>query len=87
MKQVQISALVSEETRKFLDAYAREHGVKKGFIIESAILHHLDVLQKLPQDVVIPPRIVVTRESGEEIIESLKSKAGPTKAMSELFDD
>ena len=87
MKQIQISAIVSEETRKALDRYARAQGLKKGFVIEEALLHHLQAMKALPPDVIIPPRLVVSRQSGEEILERLEQPTEPTEAMHSLFDD
>ncbi len=87
MKTAQISAYVSVETRKLLDKYVRERGVKKAFVIETALLHHLKAMGEIPLDVVIPPRLVVTRQSGEKILDSIENPAEPTDVMRALFDD
>ena len=87
MKTAQISAYVSLETRKLLDRYVRERGVKKAFVIENALLHHLDAIRELPLDVIIPPRLVVTRQSGEEIFDAIENPAEPSDVMRALFDD
>ena len=84
---IQISANISTETKRQLEQYVRARGVKKGFIIESALLHHLRALAEIPEDAMIPPRIVVTRESGERLVARLASKPRPTKAMRELFNE
>lgn len=81
----QISAHVSDETRKLLEAFVRTHGVKKAHLIETALLHHLQALRELPADVVIPPRLVITRKSGDTIRETLASPHEPTPAMKELM--
>jgi hypothetical protein len=41
LSQSQISAVISPETKERLERYARAHGLKKGFLIESALLHQL----------------------------------------------
>ncbi len=46
MSNPQISAHISEETKKRAEAYVNAYGVKKGFFIESALLHHLQALRK-----------------------------------------
>ena len=56
----QISANISKNTKERMERYAREYGVKKAFLIESALQHHLNVLDEVPSDVVIPPSILVT---------------------------
>ena len=81
----QISAHISDETRKLLEAFVRTHGVKKAYLIETALLHHLQALRELPADVVIPPRLVVTRKSGDAIREVLTPPQEPTPAMKALM--
>ena len=83
----QISAYISEETKNLVERYVRARGVKKGFLVESALLHHLQALEKLPADVIIPPRLVVSRKSGGAILEQLEKPVEPTDSMKELFED
>ena len=59
----QVSAYISEETKAQVEAYVKSHGVKKGYLIESALLHHISALEALPADVVVPPRLVVSRKT------------------------
>lgn len=81
-----MSAFVSDYTKELVERYAEAHGVKKAYLVEEALLHHLQALKELPADVIIPPRVVVDRQSGERLIELLEGPAKPTKAMRELFD-
>ncbi|MEM1008529.1 MAG: hypothetical protein AAGJ35_05945, partial [Myxococcota bacterium] len=69
------------------EQYVEAHGLKKGQLIEMALLHHLQALSELPADVVIPPRIVVTPKSFEQIMERVEHPKGPTAAMRALFED
>jgi hypothetical protein len=87
MSDSQISAYISDSTRKQVEEYAEAHGVKKGFLIEEALLHHLQALRELPADVIIPPRLVVTAETGERVLARVRKPRRPTKAMRELFRD
>jgi hypothetical protein len=82
---VQISAMISRHTKELVEQYSRATGVKKAHVIEVALLHHLRALQELPADVVIPPRLVVTKESGKDIATALERPARPTRAMKELM--
>jgi uncharacterized protein (DUF1778 family) len=86
MRRSQVSAVVSESTRKALDRYADAHGVKKGRLIEDALLHHIRALEELPADVIIPPVVVVDAESGARILERLERPSEPTSAMRRLMD-
>ena len=81
----QISAYISEEVNKRIEEYSKIHGVKKAFLIESALLHHLLALAELPLDVIIPPSILVSRRSGERVLGRLRRPAKPTKDMRKLM--
>ena len=84
---VQISAFVSAETKARLEAYVREHGVKRSYVIERALEHHLAALEAIPQDVVIPPVVVVSKASGKKLAKMLQHPPAPTDAMKALFED
>lgn len=83
----QISANISPETRDRLERYVRARGMKKGFVIEQALLHHLQAIDEIPEEVVMPPRFVVTAASGERLLERLASQEAPNRAMRELFGE
>jgi len=85
-KDTQISAQISDTTRELMEKYVRETGVKKGHLIEQALLHHLNALDELPADLIIHPRIVVSRKTGEEMLRQA-AVAEPTPALRELMRD
>ena len=85
-KEIQISALVSETTRDLLERHVRATGVKKGYLVEQALRHHLQALHELPADVVVHPRLVVTRKSGQAILRQMRSGKA-TKALRKLMRD
>jgi hypothetical protein len=87
MTTTQISAQVSEATKKRLDDVSRSTGVKKGHLIEDALLHHMDALRELPADVVISPRIVVTPASAEEIARRIQASGQPTEGLRKLMGE
>jgi hypothetical protein len=77
-RETQISALVSRTTRDLLERHVRATGVKKGHLVEQALRHHLQALQELPADLVVHPKLVVTRRSGQAILRQIeKGKATP----------
>ncbi len=84
-RAIQISAPISKETKDLLERHVKATGVKKGHVIESALRHHLRALQELPADVIIPPRIVLTRRSFEQLVERLRSPGQPTQALRDLM--
>jgi hypothetical protein len=85
-KETQISAVISQATKELLERHVRATGVKKGHLVEQALRHHLQALQELPADVIIHPRLVVTRKSGEAILKEIE-KAKPTEALRDLLRD
>lgn len=84
-RETQISAPVSKATKELLDRFVRASGMKKGYLVEAALRHHLQALQELPLDVILPTRIVVSRRSGEALVERLESRKRPTKALRDLM--
>ncbi len=78
---------VHPETKKLVEEYIQTKGVKEAILIETALLHHLQALKELPDDIIIPPRISVSEESGDKIMEHLDNPQEPTRAMKSLFED
>ena len=70
-RETQISALVSRATSDLLERHVRATGVKKSHLVEQALRHHLQALQELPADVVVHPKLLVTRKSGQAILKHL----------------
>jgi len=87
ISNTQISAYISKETKILVEQYVKSRGIKKAFLVESALLHHLQALKELPIDIVIPPRIMVSRKSGDAIMELLENPALPTEEMKAIFKD
>jgi len=82
---MQISAEITQGTKELLERYSRAYGVKKQFLIERALLHHMQALDELPAGVIIPPRLVLTAASGRKIGKLLTRKQKPTPALLELM--
>ena len=58
--------------------------MKKGHLVEQALLHHMQALEELPAEFIIHPRIVVSRKTGDAIVKQMKS-AKPTQALRDLM--
>lgn len=82
---VQISAVVSSGTKALVEEYSRATGVKKGHLIEMALLHHLRALHELPAEIIVPPRLVVRKEAAARFVAHIEHPPRPTKAMQELM--
>ena len=84
-KDTQISAIVSVTTKDLLERHVRATGIKKGHLVEEALRHHLQALQELPADVVVRPKVVLPRRSGEALAQRLTSRRRPTSALRKLM--
>ncbi len=82
---MQISAEISQATKRLLERYSRAHGVKKQFLIESALLHHIQALEELPAGVIIPPRLVVNAAGGRKLAALVGKRQKPTIELAELL--
>jgi hypothetical protein len=85
MASTQVSAYLSDTTRDQLERYSKAHGVKKGHLVEEALLHHLLALRELPADLIVPPALELTPTSFAEVAKRVASPRKPTKAMKALM--
>jgi hypothetical protein len=81
----QVSAYISKETKAEIEAYVKRRGVKKAYLIEQALLHHLQALREIPEDLIIPYRLVLTDKSMAEIAGQITQEEQPTEALKTLF--
>lgn len=81
----QVSAYISEETKAQVEAYAKRHGVKKAYLIEEALKHHLQALREIPEDLIISSRLVLTSEAMAQIAKRIATEKQPTEALKALF--
>ena len=70
-----------------VERYTEAHGVKKGHLIEEALLHHLQALRELSADIIIPPRLIIDEDTAKSIQERVDNPRATTKAMEELFSE
>lgn len=65
----------------------KKSGVKKGFLIEDALLHHLQALKELPLDVIIPAKITLTDEGMEQLVDIINNPSSPTESLKQLMQN
>lgn len=80
----QISAYISDATKIAFEDFSKKFGQKKGFIIEQAILHYINAQNELPDDIIIPPMMSVSKETFEQVV---MSKQEPTEALIKLMNE
>ena len=81
----QISAFISDETKERLEKYARANGLKKGFLLESALLYHLSAVESLPKEVIVPAQLTVSERVFKDLASMIENPPEPTEAMRALF--
>ncbi len=79
----QISAYISDETKNKFEAYSTEHGIKKAFLIETALDLYLNVLEEIPSQFIDRQKIVVSNESYNKIEHADQTE--PTDALKKLM--
>lgn len=82
--QSQISATISEATKERLDRFTESHGLKKNFVVEQALLYFMDARRELPDEALVPARLVVDDEAFGRIVEIVTNPPTPTEALREL---
>jgi uncharacterized protein (DUF1778 family) len=80
----QISATISEATKERLDRFAESHGLRKNFIVEQALLFFMEARRELPDEALVPARLVVEDEAFDRIAELVSRPPAPTEALREL---
>jgi predicted DNA-binding protein len=81
----QISAFISEETKAQVETYVKRRGVKKAYLIEEALQHHLQALRDIPEDIVIPARLVLTKDALSQVADRITRDKRPTESLKALF--
>lgn len=85
--QSQISAAVSAATKERLDRFTESHGLKKNYVVEQALLYFMDARTELPNEALVPVRLVLDDKAFEQIIALLEDAPAPTDALRELMRD
>lgn len=85
MAETRISAHISEEAKAALENYVKQRGVKKAYVIEEALLHHLQALREIPEDIIIPARLVLGEESMRQVANRPGAGEEPSEDLKALF--
>jgi uncharacterized protein (DUF1778 family) len=81
----QISATVSASTREKLDRFTESRGLKKNFVIEQALLYFMEARRDLPDEALIPTRIVLDDDSFDRVVQLIENPRPPTDALRKLM--
>ena len=83
--QSQVSATISAATKEKLDRFTESHGLKKNYVVEQALLYFMEARRELPDEALIPARLVVEDDDFDRIVELIDKPPAPTAALSELL--
>jgi len=83
--QSQISATISEATKERLDRFTESHGLKKNFVVEQALLYFMEARRELPDEALIPARLVLENHAFDRIVTLMESPPAPTRVLRELM--
>lgn len=81
----QISATISATTKEKLDRFTESHGLKKNFVVEQALLFFMEARRELPDEALVPARIVLEDEDFDRVVGLLAEPPVPTKDLRELM--
>jgi uncharacterized protein (DUF1778 family) len=82
--QSQISATVSTAIKDKLDRFTESHGLKKNFVVEQALIYFMEARRELPDEALIPARLVLDNKAFDRVVDLLESPPAPTDALREL---
>jgi uncharacterized protein (DUF1778 family) len=83
--QSQISATISVATKERLDRFTESHGLRKNFVVEQALLYFMEARRELPDEALVPARLVLEDKAFDRIATLLESPPAPTEALRELM--
>ncbi len=83
--QAQISAQISPATKEQLDRFTERLGLKKNYVVEQALLYFMEARRELPDEALIPTRLVLEDAAFERVAQQLEAPPAPTRALRELM--
>jgi len=83
--QSQISATVSSTTKEELDRFTESHGLKKNYVVEQALLYFMEARRELPDEALVPARLLLEEKAFDRLVASLERPPTPTDALRELM--
>ncbi len=81
----QISATISATTKEKLDRFTESHGLKKNFVVEQALLFFMEARRELPDEALVPARIVLEDKGFDRVAAMLAEPPAPTEDLRELM--
>lgn len=84
-RSVKLSAIISAAAKEKLDRFTEELSLEKSFVVEQALLYFMESRRELPDEALIPTRIVLDDDAFDRLVEHIEASAAPTPALRELM--
>lgn len=81
----QISATISAATKEKLDRFTERYGLKKNFVVEQALLFFIEARRELPDEALVPARIVLENEDFDRVVAMIHEPPAPTGELRKLM--
>ena len=81
----QITAWIAATTKEKLDRFAESLGLRKSFIVEQALLLFMQSREELPDEALIPARLLLEDDGFEDLVRRLEEPAPPSAALMKLM--
>ena len=84
-QESQISATVSKSTKERLDRFVATRGLKKNFVVEQALLYFMEARRELPDEALLPGRLVLEDDVFDRLVDRVMNPPRPTEALKKLM--
>lgn len=83
--QTQVSATISASTEEALDLFTERRGLEKNLVVEQPLLLYLAARSELPDDALIPARLVLDLDGFDRLVALIETPPEPTQALRDLM--
>ena len=80
-----ISATISAATKERFERFTESHGLEKDFVVEQALLYFMAAHRELPDEVLVPARLVIEDDAFDRILAVVQDPPAPTKELRDLM--
>jgi uncharacterized protein (DUF1778 family) len=84
-KHSRVSARVSPATKESLLRFSESRGLKRSFVVEQALLYFMEARRALPDEAIIPARLVLAGTAFDKLLDRLKTPPAPKRRLRALM--
>lgn len=87
MPKTIITAEISYDTKAEVETYLSKNSLSMDELLEAALQHYFEALKGIPENVVVPSKLVITQNSMREVINLLENKREPKDSLKRLMEE